>query len=46
MIPDSELLVLPGRSYHVAATHSSECALAVIDFIERRRGARAARAAA
>lgn len=46
MIPNSELLVLPGRSYHVAATHASECAHAVIDFIERRRGAPAARAAA
>jgi 3-oxoadipate enol-lactonase len=44
MIPDSELLVLPGRSYHVAATHAGECAQAVIDFIER--GALAARAAA
>ena len=46
LIPDSELLVLAGRSYHVAATHSSECAQAAIDFIERRRGALAARAAA
>ena len=46
MIPDSELLVLPGRSYHVAATHARECAQAVTDFIERRRGVSAARAAA
>src|SRR5688572_11744663 len=36
MIPDSEFLVLPGRSYHVAATHASECAAATMDFIARR----------
>jgi len=45
-IPDSELLVLPGRSYHVAATHAAECASAVIGFIERRGGTLATRAAA
>jgi len=46
MIPDSELLVLPGRSYHVAATHAAECAQAVIGFIGRRGGAKAAERAA
>ena len=45
-IPDSELLVLPGRSYHVAATHAKECAQAVTDFIERRCGRTAAARAA
>src|SRR5688572_2514812 len=43
MIPDSELLVLPGRSYHVAATHAAECAQATMDFIRRRRSRTAAR---
>lgn len=37
-IPDSELLVLPGNSYHVAATHAAEGAGATIDFIARRGG--------
>jgi pimeloyl-ACP methyl ester carboxylesterase len=46
MIPDSELLVLPGRSYHVAATHAAECAQAVIGFIGRRAAPAAERAAA
>jgi pimeloyl-ACP methyl ester carboxylesterase len=41
MIPDSELLVLPGRSYHVAATHAAECAQATMDFIRRRSDTRA-----
>lgn len=36
-IPDSELLVLPGDSYHVAATAAEACARAVCDFIARRR---------
>jgi 3-oxoadipate enol-lactonase len=36
-IPDSELLVVPGNSYHVAATHAEECARATMDFIERTR---------
>jgi 3-oxoadipate enol-lactonase len=40
-IPDSTLLVLPGRSYHVAAVHPDECARRVRDFI---RGAKAGRA--
>jgi len=36
MIPDSELLVLPGDSYHVAASDAEECARATLQFIERR----------
>jgi len=35
-IPDSELLVLPGNSYHVAATHAEACAKAALEFIQRR----------
>ena len=35
-IPDSELLVLPGNSYHVAATHADRAAEATLNFIERR----------
>ena len=35
-IPDSELIVLPGDSYHVAATHAVPSAQATLDFIERR----------
>src|SRR5262249_21337342 len=35
-IPDSELLVLPGDSYHVAATHADLAAAATVQFIERR----------
>ena len=35
-IPDSELLVLPGDSYHVAATHAEQCAPATLAFIHRR----------
>jgi 3-oxoadipate enol-lactonase len=35
-IPDSELVVLPGNSYHVAATHADQAAAATIDFIARR----------
>jgi 3-oxoadipate enol-lactonase len=37
-IPGSELLVLTGNSYHVAATHADRCAEAVLDFIARRGG--------
>ena len=37
-IPDSELLVLPGNSYHVAATHADRAADATLDFIARRGG--------
>jgi len=35
-IRDSELLVLPGNSYHVAATHAERCARATLEFIARR----------
>jgi 3-oxoadipate enol-lactonase len=37
-IGDSELLVLPGDSYHVAATHADSAAEATLDFIARRGG--------
>jgi len=39
-IPDSELLVLPGNSYHVAATHADQSAEATLAFIARRGGGR------
>ena len=35
-IRDSELVVLPGNSYHVAATHAAASAQATLDFIARR----------
>ena len=35
MIPHSEVFVLPGDSYHVAATHPEACAEAVVAFINR-----------
>ena len=35
MIPRSELLVLPGDSYHVAASDPDACARATLDFIRR-----------
>jgi len=35
-IPDSELLVLPGDSYHVAASHAVQCAQATLAFMARR----------
>src|SRR5919204_2664613 len=35
-IADSELLVLPGDSSHVAASHAAQCAEATLEFIERR----------
>ena len=35
-IRDSELVVLPGNSYHVAATHAAASAKATLDFIARR----------
>ena len=38
-IPRSSLLALPGDSFHVAATDSDRCALAVRDFIQRARTA-------
>ena len=37
-IPDSELVVLPGNSYHVAATHADPAARATLDFLARRGG--------
>ncbi len=38
-IPGSELLVLPGNSYHVAASDAERCAQATLDFISRHAGA-------
>jgi hypothetical protein len=32
------LLVLPGNSYHVAASHAERCAEATLDFIARHPG--------
>ncbi len=37
MIPDSRLLVLPGNSYHVAASDAEKCALATMEFIAKGR---------
>src|SRR5216110_3262663 len=37
-IAGSELVVLPGNSYHVAATHAAESAKAALDFIGKRGG--------
>jgi 3-oxoadipate enol-lactonase len=37
-IAGSELVVLPGNSYHVAATHADDSARATLDFIARRGG--------
>ena len=37
-IPHSSLLVLPGNSYHVAASHAERCARATLDFIARASG--------
>jgi 3-oxoadipate enol-lactonase len=34
-IPHSTLVVLPGNSYHVAASHAARCAEATLDFIDR-----------
>jgi len=38
-IPNSSLQVLPGNSYHVAASHAERCAAATLDFIDRNSGA-------
>jgi len=38
-IPHSRLLVLPGNSYHVAASHAARCSEATLDFIEHHPGA-------
>jgi hypothetical protein len=35
----SELLVIPGNSYHVAASDAERCAEATLDFIARRGAA-------
>jgi 3-oxoadipate enol-lactonase len=35
MIPNSELLVLPGNSYHVAATDPDRCAQATLEFVAK-----------
>jgi 3-oxoadipate enol-lactonase len=35
-VPNSELLVLPGDSYHIAVTDPDRCATATLDFIKRR----------
>ena len=37
-IRDSELVVLPGNSYHVAATHADQSVRAMLDFLARRGG--------
>ena len=37
-IANSELLVLPGDSYHVAASHAECCAEATLAFIEKHGG--------
>ena len=37
-IPGSELVVLPGNSYHVAATHAEPSVKATLDFLARRGG--------
>ena len=36
---DSELLVIPGNSYHAAASDAERCAKATLDFIARRGAA-------
>jgi 3-oxoadipate enol-lactonase len=40
-IPNSELLVIPGNSYHVAASDAEQCARATLEFIARRGPRRA-----
>jgi hypothetical protein len=37
-IAGSELVVFPGNSYHVAATHADQAADATLDFLKRRGG--------
>ena len=37
-IRNSELVVLEGNSYHVAATHAEQAAAAALDFIRRHGG--------
>jgi len=36
-VRNSELLVLPGDSYHIAVTDPDRCAQATLEFIQRRR---------
>jgi pimeloyl-ACP methyl ester carboxylesterase len=38
-IRGSELLVIPGNSFHAAASDAERCARATLDFIDRRGGA-------
>jgi 3-oxoadipate enol-lactonase len=38
-IRNSELLVVPGNSFHVAASDPDRCARATLDFIDRHGGA-------
>lgn len=45
MIPDSTLLVVPGNSYHVAASDPDVCAKATLDFIAKNGTSSNARAA-
>ena len=40
LIPDSELVVLPGNSYHVATTHADAAAEAVLAFLAKRGAGR------
>lgn len=34
LIPDSKLLMMPGDSYHLAASHPDQCAVAMREFIQ------------
>ena len=38
-IANSSLMVLPGNSYHVAASHAERCATATLDFVARNSSA-------
>ena len=35
-VPGSELVVLPGNSYHIAVTNPDACAAATLEFLRRR----------
>ena len=35
-VPGSELVVLPGDSYHIAVTDPDACAAATLEFLRRR----------
>jgi 3-oxoadipate enol-lactonase len=41
-IPNSTLVVLPGNSYHVAATHAERCAAETLDFLAKNKTTEAA----